>query len=385
MLAFWSKEQNIQTAIYHSPLFVLYNGYASVYIFFVLSGLVLTFAFSHDIDQPLKLVVSRYVRLAIPAFAACILALFVTTLVGTPNVATGKITGSDNWLQVLWHMPSGVSFFLKDAVLNAVFLGYQQTATWTMLGLPVTLDDIHSSYVSPMWTLSAEFHGSLLVLLWTILHKRNHNAWRIVVIASLGFFAFTHFLCFAIGHLIAIQIKNNRLPTLCWPLGAVIILIGCVICTGAQSWTTINFNDICKLTAATHMPCTSNYQQTIGAMLIFLGVILCAPIVRLLQAKSLVYLGRLSFSIYLVHWPVVMGVTPSIFLLIKDTTGELIAKLLCSVLTLIITLLVAIPFSKIDQLAIALSRKIKHTQLPQRRQLDREIIGVNADSATDEV
>ena len=33
MMVFWSRENNIQTIIHYSPLFVVYNGYASVYIF----------------------------------------------------------------------------------------------------------------------------------------------------------------------------------------------------------------------------------------------------------------------------------------------------------------------------------------------------------------
>jgi len=297
MMVFWSRENNIQTIIHYSPLFVVYNGYASVYIFFVLSGLVLTLAFSRDIELPLRLIAARYLRLAIPAFAACLLALMVTTLVGTPNVEAGKITGSDMWLQILWQMPHGALFFFRDAILNSVVLGYQQTSTLSILALPVKLDDLLSSYVSPMWTLSAEFHGSLLVLLWTALHQKNYTLWKYVMIASAAFFAFTFFLCFAIGHLLGLRMKKNQMPRLLWPSTTGLIGMGALICIGAESWFSINLNDICKLTVATHLPCTSNYQHMIGAMFIFIGILLSPPLTRRLEAKSLVYIGKLSFSI----------------------------------------------------------------------------------------
>jgi peptidoglycan/LPS O-acetylase OafA/YrhL len=359
MMVFWSREANIQTAIHYSPLFIFYNGYASVYIFFVLSGLVLTLAFARDIGRPWKLVTSRYIRLAIPALAACLLALVVTTVLGTPNVETGKMTGSDIWLQVLWQMPHDLVFFLKDALLNSVFLGYQQTSTLFMLGLPISLDDIHTSYVSPMWTLSAEFHGSLLVLLWTFMHQKNRTAWITILLVSMVFLAFTYFLCFAIGHLIALRMKNGRIPCVHWPIAGALLLIGAAICLGAETWTTLNFNDICTLTSGLHMPCTGSYQHTIGAMIMFIGVIHCTPLTKVLEARPLVYLGKLSFSIYLVHWPIIMGVAPFVFLLIKDAAGDFTAKLICSVLAFVIALLIAIPFSQIDQLAIAISRKVK--------------------------
>src|ERR1700736_1075178 len=54
-------------SIHLSPLYFLYDGYSAVYIFFALSGYVLTRSFERHLAQPSSQVLARIVRLALPA------------------------------------------------------------------------------------------------------------------------------------------------------------------------------------------------------------------------------------------------------------------------------------------------------------------------------
>src|ERR1700727_2198473 len=85
-----------------SPLFFLYDGYSAVYIFFVLSGYVLTRSFERHLARPSSQVLARIVRLGLPALAAALVAAAVMLSFGRPNIAAGALSGSV-WFASQWN------------------------------------------------------------------------------------------------------------------------------------------------------------------------------------------------------------------------------------------------------------------------------------------
>lgn len=76
----------IQQYIFDSPLPFFYSGTAAVYIFFVLSGYVLTFGImkNKDILASISMMtIRRYFRLAPPVVASCILAYAAMKLISS--------------------------------------------------------------------------------------------------------------------------------------------------------------------------------------------------------------------------------------------------------------------------------------------------------------
>src|SRR4051812_14344608 len=71
--------------IHASPFFLLYDGYSAVYLFFILSGYVLTKAFRDRTGQPGTVLLARLVRLGLPALAACSLSALVFSAFGGAN------------------------------------------------------------------------------------------------------------------------------------------------------------------------------------------------------------------------------------------------------------------------------------------------------------
>ena len=351
--------QGLQPLIRASPFFYLYDGYSAVYIFFALSGTVLTLAFL-DAREPVALVIaSRLIRLILPAAAACLLAVGVMTVVGQPNIAAGSVTGSVKWLHVLWQTPPQLAFLLKEAFINSVFLGYRETSTFSMLGVPAPLDAIGNSYVSPMWTLSIEFQGSLLILFWTRLFKTSKPAWALAVALGCGFFLFTHFICFGLGHGVALALRRGQLPALPAWLTVLLLMCGVAACVAAETSSLAPLADICPVAYPLHLPCSPLYQKTLGAMAIFFAVVTSPAIRNQLTRASAAVLGRLSFSIYLVHWPMVMGLASYCMLEWKDQTGLVVAQTLASLVAVAAAIALAMPFAKFDQFSISLARRIR--------------------------
>src|ERR1700738_380886 len=88
--------------IHLSPLYFLYDGYSAVYIFFALSGYVLTRSFERHLAQPSSQILARIVRLGLPALAATPGAAAVMLAFGKPNVAAGELSGSA-WFADQWN------------------------------------------------------------------------------------------------------------------------------------------------------------------------------------------------------------------------------------------------------------------------------------------
>lgn len=117
-------------AIHNSPFGFIFSGTAAVYVFFVLSGYVLSYAIlsKNNVNEKItSMAVKRYPRLAIPALASCILTFFILYFVriDTSNVSSwiqlyGK---SGTFLNALYEGTLG-AFIFGESSLNFVL--------WTM-------------------------------------------------------------------------------------------------------------------------------------------------------------------------------------------------------------------------------------------------------------
>ena len=90
--------------IHLSPLFFLYDGYSAVYVFFVLSGYVLTLSFARQLDHPLAIIAARIVRLGLPTLLATIVAALIYMIFERPHAEAGALVSSE-WFSKQWTTP----------------------------------------------------------------------------------------------------------------------------------------------------------------------------------------------------------------------------------------------------------------------------------------
>jgi peptidoglycan/LPS O-acetylase OafA/YrhL len=93
-----------------------------------------------------------------------------------------------------------------------------------------------------------------------------------------------------------------------------------------------------------------------GASVFTLGVMQCAPIRAFLAHDRLRALGRLSFPIYLTHWPIIFGLGSFIVVLFAPRVGLIPARFLAVIASIMVTILAAVYFERIDQIALRVSR-----------------------------
>lgn len=273
-------------AFFWTPLHLIWAGREAVIVFFVLSGFVLALpASSGKAAHWLSYYPRRIVRLYLPSIASLILAL-ATTLIVVRRV----IPGGSEWLNQ--HATSGHG-------IHEVIVG------------STLLIDGSGGLNTPLWSLKWEVLFSLLLPAYLLVARHGARYWAILGAGILtvqflgtytGLDGFTYLAEFAAGVLLAF--KREALARIAARLSR-------------AAWTWLSALAIVLLTA--HWSCSQLLASpnsfypvsiplaTVGAALTVFIVAWCPSARRMFEASSIAWLGRVSFSLYLVHEPVVVA------------------------------------------------------------------------------
>ena len=272
-----------------SPLKIFFAGPEFVLVFFVLSGFVLVLS---PLQQSVRgynwlaYYPRRIVRLAIPVVVSVVLAAMWIALV--PRTGVGGA-----WMAKQGSPDLGLGNLLREASI----VGYT--------GRP----DVNP----PLWSLAWEMWFSLLLPIGVILAvatRRWTLAWAaaLLVASTVGYLLAVEPLmylpAFALGALLAanhasLRAISTRLAVrpggvLLWTLVAV---LGPLLLTAHWLLRPVLTAPWSELTLALRVP---------GAVLVVATVALWPAAQQLLSGRLLGWLGRISFSLYLVHFPVVV-------------------------------------------------------------------------------
>ena len=360
--AFWpdfvfdSVSHGLGWYIHLSPLYFLYDGHSAVYIFFVLSGYVLSRSFERHLDHPVALIVARAVRLGLPALAAVLASAALIVIFGKPNVEAGAVSGSEwlaNWPVAELSMLS----IVRDGIGNALFLGYREYSGVAFLS--PWQQSIGQSFAPPLWTLSIEFYGSLTVLLLCWCARQARSLWWAAVVLATIFTIRSPYLCFVIGHLLAnFHRAETPAPQSC-VLPVMAVMLGVFLCVRADVWQFEWLRALCDEPAVWLFPGQSpeRQQKALGAIILLTGLIHLQWARSALSWPWLVQLSRLSFPIYLVHWPIVVGPAALIFLRLNGMIGLELARLGATVGGIGMAFAAARLFFPVERCALSVSRR----------------------------
>lgn len=349
-----------EQALARSPLFALIDGYSAVYLFFVMSGFVLAGSFLREPRRFHLLAAKRLLRLFVPVAAAFLIGVLLMAALPQARTAALQYAGSD-WLAALGQNPMGGAALLRDGLLHSMLVGYQGSSIFSGAAGVLAPAPIASAINAPTWTLHAEFWGSMLVLALAQAYRRLPQPLFWSGFAALAVLLGTsHFSLFLLGFFLytrhaALLGARGRLAVLG---GALLFALGLAICVAKESGPLTFIDAGARALGLYSAQSDFHWQSQAGAALMFTGALLSAPLRRWFGSAPAQWLGKLSFSVYLLHFPILLSVGCLAFALLASTSYAL-AVLVALIAGVALTFAAAVLFERqVDRRAVAWSRRI---------------------------
>ncbi|NSB23372.1 acyltransferase family protein [Clostridium saccharoperbutylacetonicum] len=283
--------------ISRTPFNLFFNGNASVCMFFILSGYVLSCKFFKYKEKNIVIssAIRRYLRLMIPVLSSIVLVFILMKFKLFYNIQASTITGSDWWLGSFYNFEPNTFEMLKQGLYRVFFFS-------------------ETSYNAVLWTMHYELFGSFIVFGFLFIFGKIKT--RVITYIVIIFLLFnTYYLAFILGMFLSdihsvncklINKINFRFPKIFF------LITGLYLCsypsgvdvTGSiYNYIKISkFNDVVML------------YHIIGSFFIMITLLNSYKLKNFFSNKIFLFLGKISFSMYLIHLIVLCSFSSFIFL-----------------------------------------------------------------------
>lgn len=301
------------------PLGLFINGHLAVALFFILSGYVLSYRYLGAKQPKIALIhalLKRPLRLGGLVWFSLLLVFCCWWFGGFYNVELAEVTGSKAWFGQLWT---------EDFPRLKQFYDF-------CLALFSNRGSLHNP---PLWTIYIELYGSLLIFIYLLFiadYKYRLILHLIIIIALYH----SLYQGFWIGLLLADLHKNyrpflSRCTVFRWPIFLCFFLLSAyphyVSSTGLEE-TIYRFLPDSK-------PLITGYALW-AACLLFFWVLISAKIQHYLQHPVLCFLGRISYSVYVLHFIILGSFASGLFLQLYPLLGYFSTFILVYLLSLVL-------------------------------------------------
>lgn len=310
---------NLDIAIGKSPLNLFFNGNTAVRLFLVLSGYLLcrSFLVTGDRRRLAESAAKRYLRL-MPAVLAVNLAVYFCMKLGFyQNSAAAALAGSEEWFAGFNSFSPSFWGMLKESLFGCFLFG-------------------SNDYNGVLWTMQMLFLGAYMLYGLAIL-LRGRRFRYVLYAAAAVLLVKTDFLSIFLGYVLCDfmhtewRIKKILCGSLAlnWIFLAAGLYFMCYPSAGfgyeGTLWGILPFVFV-------------NYYHILGVLLFVFAVLNLKAVQRFFSAGIFQYLGRISYSLYLIHFPVIATVGSWFFLKFHRVLGYNLTGLLNLALISAVTL-----------------------------------------------
>ena len=272
------------TQIGKSPLAVFWNGNSAVCVFFVLSGYVMTELGKRTTLNLLAQIVRRYLRLAIPVLITSSFAYLLMREGLMHNRIDSAVTGG--WLFEWYAFAYSGELMIYEALVGTFTSG-------------------SNAYNPNLWTMHPELVGSLCVIaICAIAPGRRTRTIGFALLAA--HYDADYIALFAVGALLSdYEAEISRIG----PRTAIgLFLVGMYMCSMPVADPKVSLPWHAMLPPIFHHD-DARYWHSIGATLIVLGLQCSSRLQAIFASRIGRSLGRISFTLYLIHVPILCSFT----------------------------------------------------------------------------
>jgi peptidoglycan/LPS O-acetylase OafA/YrhL len=283
-----------QTLYAASPLFVAINGSFAVCIFFTLSGFVISSSADKTSTPLIGSAFARVLRLGVPASLSIAIAGVLTF--GGLIFPKELFSLTGHWWILRWHPEPSVAKVLTE-------MGGRYFVTGG------------SHYIPVLWTMQRELAGSVAIYALFFFAKADRSRFvgclllaAAVVITNIEPH---YYLCFCGG--VALYLLRDNLAVKYSNLGLVALALGLI--AGGYPFTAPTpgtFYDL-PMKVFSELRLSPLYVWTLGSILIVGGLLVSRVAQRTLSGVTVRFFGRISFSVYLVHFPLLGSILAGLY------------------------------------------------------------------------
>lgn len=289
----------IELFIAKTPLNIFYNGGFAVCIFFILSGYVLSNSYHQTLNTKVlkQYAIKRYFRLLIPVSVTIFIAyIFIKTGL-LQNTGLDEITKTGDWLSGSFNQDGGLADVLKNIFIDVFFFN-------------------DNKYNPVLWTMTYELLGSFLIFFFLfIIHRLKYKKQLYITLILLLFMTQNNFsAAFILGVLLnKIVVQDDKAFTITFNnkylLGG-LMLLGLFFCSyplhrniNSTFYRFITFSFL------------NNYEfyHVIGSFMVMFVILQSQILKRILSNKIFSFIGKISFSFYLLHFIILCSFTCYLF------------------------------------------------------------------------
>lgn len=322
-----------------TPLGLIGAGNFSVCIFFVLSGYVLTYKYFRTKDKKIIIngAVRRYIRLFVPVFAAIILAfLLASTGVFHYYIETVMVSGNNNYANY-WTFTPDIVDAVKQAIWGSFFAG-------------------EDTYNPVLWTMTVEFYGSMLVFAMALLFGVQRTRWTFYLAAAVLFFN-SYYFAFVIGMALAdtFNSKTSVFKTDNKIILSILLISGLFL--GSYPVGTVTNDSLYGFLNNGFFQTPKLTYHILGAGMILYVLLNSRWLQNIFSSSVPVFLGKISYSLYLIHFLVISSFTCALFLFLHSVFQYGTAVFISCFLSVLLIIPLSYLFYKyVDMVGVRISK-----------------------------
>lgn len=323
------------------------NGGAAVAVFFVLSGFILSLPFARDrrVSRVLVALLKRWPRLACLTAIACLFAFALISWSGHEYKAAAHVIGA-KWLATHGNAPIELRSLTWGEALRE--------------GLVNVFTQGEVKFDSPLWTMRIELFGSFAIFLSApLLFAIGSWAIRLGLVA-LAFYVtgtgypFTFLADFLTGTVLAMLFAEEKLPQLGNKAAFLLGGLGLYLFSFTYEQALLIHAPLKLFLSASY----SHYVWDAGAALLIIVLLGNPPVSRVFSGNWAMWLGLLSFPVYLLHGPILLSAGSAAFMDGLGRLGLVGAALLAAFCSILLTLVCALPLAWVDKIWTGLLARI---------------------------
>lgn len=314
-----------EALLFFPPFGLLTAGNFAVCLFFLLSGYVLSYPYleePHRFQRIGSAMIKRPIRLGGLVLFTTVVSAMLWVGQCYFNSEVSNLTGARPWFDAPWR-----GDFEPERLLANIC-----TALFTQAGF----------YNPPLWTIKIELYGSMYVLVFLMFFGACRCRLILVLLLLIVLRNSPYFGFFA-GLLMADLVKNNSVEIRGWfgKAVSVLVLIGAIYFSSYPSYVQPDFLQSTIYGKLPHRAAMFVGYPMLAAALVFGLLVVSRTLQRLLMRPSLLWLGRISYALYAVHFLLLGSLTSWLFLALKPLFGYNLAVLLVVAVSFPLTMLLS--------------------------------------------